>query len=964
VNAALTPHELARAIDTGVAYSCELKGPRQAKNFQSSDLLSVDIDGGRRIEEVLEDPLAREHLTVLYTTPSHTEEEHRFRLIFASPRTIEDPAEMKAAMRSLALRLNGDLTATDAARLFYGSRGSRPRVWDRGLSEQVLDELIEQGLDAAHMGDGGQAPNTTASRLSLHPDQLLRTADGLLASVADLAPGTAICCPFHHDTNPSAFVVKSSTGVSKGIHCSACVQTFWLAGTSFTHDFFEFDRAVEQARVEFDRHRDWGPLAPFLESQEHFIRKGLEQANISFQDERYLRLDRIEEGLTFVKSPKGTGKTESLSRALASTTGLSGTVLLIGHRIALIRQSCGRLGLDCYLDFQGKLQRPQLGICWDSLHRLEKPGDLASYQTIIIDESEQVLAHCLSDTIASELRDRNFKILEALFKGTKRVKQKLVGGAKRVVALDADLGFATFATLTRLANGRDGGSGRLRTSHVIINRHKQAGRIQILDSREHLIADLHESLRAGKRVFVVSNARGRINALAAGLESAFGSSIRLLRITSETNTSDDVVRFIGSPSTEALEYNVILASPTIGTGIDVSFKDGASRVDVVYGFFKDGITTHFDMDQQLGRVRNPGEVKVWVSPKRFRFDTAIDVVRSDIHRQNLFKSVLLRYEDGRPVYDMDDPLIEMASLIVSRERASKNNLKRHFIEHKEHQGYKVEIVGKDVRLAGEGAVVDRLGRELSEQKRIDALMAAAPLPYPEFRDIEERIRRNGEVSEAEQWSRARRKIERFYRAPISPDLIRLDAEGRYRGCVWLFERVLRALEPSDWSEFRKSLTDASTAPALASRFVRSDREAVDTIVHLLGLTPLLIHGRFDPEAVVATDDLRGFAEETVRLKHNVETQLKIEVRRDVQAKPTSQLNAILKKIGLRCVEVGKTRAKAVADGRAVRHYRLDRGALERMTELVVLRKERDPWVTLYEIHGWDLQDLEDANCDD
>jgi hypothetical protein len=57
------------------------------------------------------------------------------------------------------------------------------------------------------------------------------------------------------------------------------------------------------------------------------------------------------------------------------------------------------------------------------------------------------------------------------------------------------------------------------------------------------------------------------------------------------------------------------------------------------------------------------------------------------------------------------------------------------------------------------------------------------------------------------------------------------------------------------------------------------------------------------------------------------------------------------------------RAKAVADGRTVRHYRLDRGALERMTELVAIRKERDPWATLYEIHGWDLQDLEEADVE-
>ena len=162
---------------------------------------------------------------------------------------------------------------------------------------------------------------------------------------------------------------------------------------------------------------------------------------------------------------------------------------------------------------------PRLGICWDSLHRLEKPGGLASYETIIIDESEQVLAHCLSDTIASEVRDRNFKIL-GLFIGTKWVKGRWSGRSGHRPRRRPRVRHLRDAH--RLANEKDGRSGRLRPSHVIINRHKQSGRIQILESREHLIADLHASLRAGKRVFVVSNAKGRINALAEGIRAPSG----------------------------------------------------------------------------------------------------------------------------------------------------------------------------------------------------------------------------------------------------------------------------------------------------------------------------------------------------------------------------------------------------------------------------------------------------------
>ena len=43
---------------------------------------------------MLEDEIVRDHLTILYTTPSHTSERHRFRLIFALPRTIESAIEI------------------------------------------------------------------------------------------------------------------------------------------------------------------------------------------------------------------------------------------------------------------------------------------------------------------------------------------------------------------------------------------------------------------------------------------------------------------------------------------------------------------------------------------------------------------------------------------------------------------------------------------------------------------------------------------------------------------------------------------------------------------------------------------------------------------------------------------------------------------------------------------------------
>ena len=401
-----TPAELAGRINEGVASCCEqTSGSRRSANFGCSDVISVDIDGTRRIPDVLADSIAQKHLTIFYTTPSHTEAEHRFRLIFALPRPIQTAREMVAATRSLSLRLSGDRAATDAARIFYGSRGSNPLVFDRAIDDAFLDELIAQGLDADQ--NDARSLASTVSRLSISPDLVVRRGTGETVPFGSLGAKVSIHCPFHADTNASAFTVRSTQGGVIGIRCSTCWQTFWPDSSLRSYDFFDFDRRVTEAHEYFEANKDMGGIHDFLTDEDNPIRKGLLSSNVAISQTDYLSLPaKLPEGIIFIKSPKGTGKTERLRKIIADDDG---SVLLIGHRVALIKQSCERLGLECYLDIVGPLTTDRLGVCLDSLRRLRLGGGRSSqFKTIIIDESEQVLSHFLSDTIDSEKRDAIF----------------------------------------------------------------------------------------------------------------------------------------------------------------------------------------------------------------------------------------------------------------------------------------------------------------------------------------------------------------------------------------------------------------------------------------------------------------------------------------------------------------------------------------------------------------------------
>ncbi len=95
INVELTPDQLASKVAQGIAYCCQLAGNRKTENFLCSEILSADFDGSRTLDDALADPFVQKHLTLLYTSASHSEDKARFRMAFALRWPIELASEMK-----------------------------------------------------------------------------------------------------------------------------------------------------------------------------------------------------------------------------------------------------------------------------------------------------------------------------------------------------------------------------------------------------------------------------------------------------------------------------------------------------------------------------------------------------------------------------------------------------------------------------------------------------------------------------------------------------------------------------------------------------------------------------------------------------------------------------------------------------------------------------------------------------
>ncbi len=471
--------------------------------------------------------------------------------------------------------------------------------------------------------------------------------------------------------------------------------------------------------------------------------------------------------------------------------------------------------------------------------------------------------------------------------------------------------------------------------------------IEIYESEAHLLADLKQSVADGKRGFVTSNSKAKVEKVAAALDHEFGGSRRLLVITSATVGSEEAQDFIADVRSKSREYDVVLCSPSIGTGVDISFPGKEKVFDAVFGFFEAGVTSHTECDQQLARVRDPGAIKVWISPRRFNFETNAEVVKHDLLKAGLYKNVLKGYSDeGVPEYDDQDPFISMAALVLAQRRASGNNLRHHFIEHKRRQGYRVTIVAPDDEMSVAGRSLLRLGKELNEANYAKAILAAWPLKKHEFDAVREQLEANEPVSNADIWAYHRTRLELFYREQANEDLIQLDHRGRYRGHVETFTQITNPFH----------LQHELPPPELVgrSRFVKSPGQRTDAIYLLLEQTPLFKAGTFNATATIDQGDLGAFVQFATDNKAVLENLLDLEIRSDLAVKPVQQLSEVLKLVGLKFTQDRPRRS----GGQKIYRYRLDQAALDRIQKVVDARSRTKGWIFLYQLNGWDPKELE------
>lgn len=496
-----------------------------------------------------------------------------------------------------------------------------------------------------------------------------------------------------------------------------------------------------------------------------------------------------------------------------------------------------------------------------------------------------------------------------------------------MIALDADLNRITADALIDFGN-----SNRNIDVRLILNEYKQKERtVELVLSKEQLLADMMNSIREGKRCFVTSNSKKRVEEIKVQIEADFNGTIPLRIITSDNSQAKDTIEFIKNIKKEILNIQVLLTSPALGTGIDISFDDEINHVEHVYGIFETRVNTHYDIDQQLSRVRNPKHVRVWVSKERFNFETEQEAIKHNLLENGLVPEAIGDYDaDGQMSYNLDDPFLNLYANIVSAQRASKNNLHQHFIDLRERNGWKVKTRTVDINLLEEGKRIKLDSKNRLKQQKIEALLATSKISDDEMEQLAEKKKYQKPMSDEELLKLNRAYIELFYRQELTRELLEQDDDGTLRKRVLMLESLFdpRSDKLLAVSHSLKQRSHVKTGD------ITEATKTAQLLINLLALSDLLTKDGFNSDQVVTQNSLLLFSQYCRKNKLNIEQLLNIDIRRDLESKPVTQLNKFLALIGLK-LSVSDTHKIA---GKKIYEYRLDEQLLSRMTSLIKIRQ--------------------------
>ena len=530
---------------------------------------------------------------------------------------------------------------------------------------------------------------------------------------------------------------------------------------------------------------------------------------------------------------------------------------------------------------------------------------------------------------------RNFDVLSDLMKQ-----------CRYTYCLDADLDTITLTGVMsclgwsadeEVRRQRRGEKREIKKLYCHLNTYQPLQReLKLYSSENHMLDDLREDISAGKRCFIVSNKKKFIDGHFESFSKVY-SDKKFKKVVSNSGNDEDTRAFLKNIREDILSYDAVWASPSIGTGIDITFPNEETRIDCVYGFFYTGITTHFDIDQQLGRVRHPGEVKVFVMPAKSKFSIDRKRVLQELLNSNMIKGLQYYLDhDGSHYSPGEHPFLELLTEVLVVRRRSMNQLRNNFVSHKEGNGWRVTAIETDVLARDKGSIVNKAGRAEQTRAWFKWVLDAEEIGFEKSYRLQEKKDRNDPLTDREKASLERYWIKKFYQQEVTEVLVEFDEQGKTRERIILLETLL------DPTLLYRSFDQWQSNKDLLSSYDPKKYDAKRVAKAVFLREALSIAGIFDLEtfslnlkAVYGTATLGNFVEFMQNHDERLQRLFEKRVNEDISKRPIVQVRALLRLVGLQQEAVFKNRGGQVG----VATYRLEPNSYQKLRDIMALRAQ-------------------------
>ena len=583
------------------------------------------------------------------------------------------------------------------------------------------------------------------------------------------------------------------------------------------------------------------------------------------------------EGCVITRSPMGSGKTEKLIGPVMRNSARAG---YLAHRITLMDDAANRLKIRHYQDVMGFELRDvtHMACCVNSItnskfyNTATERNWFTTLETLCIDEASQVIRHVTSGPVEGPVRVMD-TMLEAMAK------------AKRVLLCDADANDSVISLCEQACPG---------TPITIIEIDGGMDHVEVrFGDTDEVWQKALELINAGERVLVASDSAEQAKKLAV-LALEKDPERRLLLIHRDSKSDPAVESFLANPSDEAVNYDVLIYSPAISSGVSMTTPHFQHHI----GLFSGNTVGPSDAVQMLRRDR---------TARSYLLGIGHSSVQRNTDREAIYRGLLAADEISCAYEETSDEILlrrkktafdELYLACLSTENLAKNNFANNLLLMLYADGYKVARMAGDPLLAKLSRKNRKRAGELVFSQRLALIDSVTTPTEDEF----VRLNRMDVRSEAESARVDRYKIEN----QLGVETIRADDVAFYddNGI-----RKVLALE----------LLQASEAQALA--FDRAQRKAKTTLTKTRFKAPARAFLR-DVFEILALDPMTGtgeFSSDACRqvLARITQTQASTEMYNALglgkiithgakRCCPTTVVKSILQRLGL---EVGKRKTK-------------------------------------------------------